>query len=127
MKISISGHHVEITEGIETIVNSKFQKVGAHYPDLMDLAVIVKVDRHEHSAEVSTQYQGVSVSATATDKDMYAAIQATAKKLEAALSKRKGTLLADRNDKPLGEVDDAVDDIPEESAEFLDEAANYSS
>jgi|GEM_PF-129667 len=128
MKISTSGHHVEITEGIETIVNSKFQKVGTHYPDLIDLAVIVKADRHEHSVEVSTQYQGASMSVTSTDKDMYAAIQSTAKKLEAALSKRKGALLADRNEKPIGEVDDTVanDDITEESAEFLDEAANYS-
>ncbi|MFT7373806.1 MAG: putative sigma-54 modulation protein [Oleiphilaceae bacterium] len=125
MKINLSGHHVEITEGIETIVNNKFQKVGSHYPDLMDLAVIVKVDRHEHSVEVSTQYQGTGMSATATDKDMYAAIQATAKKLEAALSKRKGSLLADRNEKPLGEVVESAD-IPDESAEFLDEAANYS-
>lgn len=127
MKISISGHHVEITEGIETIVNSKFQKVVTHYPDLIDLAVIIKVDRHEHSVEVSTQYQGASMSVTATDKDMYAAIQSTAKKLEAALSKRKGALLADRNHKPLGEVDDTLanDDMMEESAEFLDEAANY--
>jgi len=127
MKINLSGHHVEITEGIETIVKSKFQKVGTHYPDLMDLTVIVKVDRHEHSVEVSTQYQGASMSATATDKDMYAAIQSTAKKLEAALSKRKGSLLADRNDKPLGEVDNTVtnDNLTEESAEFLDEAANY--
>ncbi|MFT6123649.1 MAG: putative sigma-54 modulation protein [Oleiphilaceae bacterium] len=125
MKINLSGHHVEITEGIETIVQSKFQKVGSHYPDLMDLAVIIKVDRHEHSAEVSTHYQGASMSVTATDKDMYAAIQSTAKKLEAALSKRKGALLADRNEKPLGEpVENA--NITEESAEFLDEAANYS-
>lgn len=125
MKINLSGHHVEITEGIETIVNNKFQKVGSHYPDLMDLTVIVKVDRHEHSVEVSTHYQGAGMSATATDKDMYAAIQATAKKLEAALSKRKGSLLADRNEKPLGEAVESAN-IPDESAEFLDEAANYS-
>ena len=127
MKINISGHHVEITEGIETIVKSKFQKVGSHYPDLMELAVIVKVDRHEHSVEVSTHYQGASMSATATDKDMYAAIQSTAKKLEAALSKRKGSLLADRNEKPLGEItkNTSSDDFAEESGEFLDEASNY--
>jgi putative sigma-54 modulation protein len=125
MKINLSGHHVEITEGIETIVQNKFQKVGSHYPDLIDLSVIVKVDRHEHSVEVSTHYQGLNMSVTANDKDMYAAIQSTAKKLEAALSKRKGALLADRNEKPLGEpVENA--NIPEESAEFLDEAANYS-
>ena len=127
MKINISGHHVEITEGIEAIVKSKFQKVGTHYPDLMDLAVIVKVDRHQHSVEVSTPYHGVSVSVTATDKDMYAAIQSTAKKLEAALSKRKGSLLADRNEKLIAEVDTAVanDELIEESEEFLHEASNY--
>jgi len=128
MRINISGHHVEITEGIETTVKNKFQKISNHYPDLIDLSVIVKVDRHEQSVEVSTQYQGASLSVTATDKDMYTAIQATAKKLEAALSKRKGALTAHRNDKPIGEVAEesaTSDEVAEESAEFLDEAANY--
>ena len=123
MKISISGHHVDITEGIETAVHTKFEKIANHYPDLMDLSVIVKVDSHEQSVEVSTQYQGASLSVTATDKDMYAAIQSTAKKLEAALSKRKGALLSDRNSKPLGEVtasDNEADDL-----EDMDEAVNY--
>ena len=120
MRINISGHHVDITEGIETAVKSKFQKVGNHYPDLIELSVIVKVDNHEQSVEASTQYQGTALSATAKDKDMYTAIQASAKKLEAALSKRKGALLADRNSKPLGE---AENDSPEQEAE--DEAANF--
>jgi len=123
MKINISGHHVDITEGIETAVNSKFQKVGNHYPDLIDMSVIVKVDGHVQSVEVSTQYQGASISVTTTDKDMYAAIQSSAKKLEAALSKRKGALLADRNAKPLGEAEEASNDVDE--TEDFDEAVDY--
>jgi len=118
MRINISGHHVEITEGIETAVNNKFQKIGNHYPELKDISVIVKVDRHEQSVEASTHYQGADLSATACDKDMYTAIQLTAKKLEATLAKRKGALSANRNDKPLGEV-------IEDSAELIDEASDY--
>jgi putative sigma-54 modulation protein len=123
MKISISGHHVDITEGIETAVHTKFEKIANHYPDLMDLSVIVKVDSHEQSVEVSTQYQGASLSVTATDKDMYAAIQSTAKKLEAALSKRKGALLADRNAKPKSEPSEVASN--EDEAEDFDEAVDY--
>ena len=118
MRINISGHHVDITEGIENAVKSKFQKVGNHYPDLIELSVIVKVDNHVQSVEASTQYQGASLSVTASDKDMYTAIQASAKKLEAALSKRKGALRADRNSKPLGEAES-------DTTEEQDEALNY--
>jgi len=100
MKIQISGHHVAITDAINSSVESKFEKVSNHYPDLADLSVIIKVDKHEHSVEANTQFQGISISVTSTDaKDMYSAIQSAAKKLEASLSKRKGSLLAGRNDK----------------------------
>jgi ribosome-associated translation inhibitor RaiA len=34
MKINISGHHVEITEGIKQSVENKFSKVAKHYPIL---------------------------------------------------------------------------------------------
>ena len=120
MKINISGHHVEITEGITTAVENKFQKVGTHYPDINQLAVIVKVDKHIQSVEVSTQYQGASVSTTAADKDMYTAIQLAAKKLESALSKRKGALRADRSEKRS----DGIDNTGIESGDASNDSEN---
>ena len=39
MHIHLSGHHLDITDGIRNAVNSKFSKIGNHYPDINTLSV----------------------------------------------------------------------------------------
>lgn len=99
MKIIISGHHVEITEGISQSVESKFAKVAKHFPSLMTLDVIITVEPNEQKLEVSTTYEGATVSVNAADKELYAAIASAASKLESALSHRKGVLSAKQKKK----------------------------
>jgi putative sigma-54 modulation protein len=99
MKIIISGHHVEITEGISQSVENKFAKVAKHFPSLMTLDVIITVEPNEQKLEVSTTYEGASVSVNAADKELYAAIASAASKLESALSHRKGILSAKQKKK----------------------------
>ena len=99
MKIIISGHHVEITEGINQAVESKFSKVAKHFPSLMTLDVIITVETHQQKLEVSTTYEGAKVSVHAADKELYAAIASAASKLEAALKHRKGVLSAKQKQK----------------------------
>ncbi|WP_075185403.1 ribosome hibernation-promoting factor, HPF/YfiA family [Teredinibacter haidensis] len=100
MQINISGRHVEITEGIRESVNHKFTKVQSHFPQLDALSVILTVERHEQKVEAQTQYLGASVSVHASNEDLYAAIAGTAKKLEAALSHRKGSVKSNLHEKP---------------------------
>jgi putative sigma-54 modulation protein len=99
MKIIISGHHVEITEGINQSVENKFAKVAKHFPSLMTLDVIITVEPNQQKLEVSTTYEGATVSVHASDKELYAAIASAATKLEAALKHRKGVLLAKQKKK----------------------------
>lgn len=99
MKIIISGHHVEITEGINQAIENKFAKVAKHFPSLMTLDVIITVEPHQQKLEVSTTYEGATVSVTAADKELYAAIASAASKLEAALAHRKGVLSAKQKTK----------------------------
>ncbi|SEL54942.1 ribosomal subunit interface protein [Colwellia chukchiensis] len=97
MKINISGHHVEITEGINLAVENKFAKVAKHFPSLMTLDVIVTVEPNQQKIEATTSYEGATVSVNATDKELYAAIASAATKLEKALAHRKGVLSARKN------------------------------
>ena len=92
MKIEISGHHVEITEGIKQAIENKFAKVGKHYPSIMTLNAIINVEPNQQKLEISTSYEGANVSVNANHKELYSAIASAAKKLESALSHRKGTL-----------------------------------
>lgn len=90
MQINLSGHHVDITDGIREAVDTKFSKVGGHHPQLEEIAVTVTVDKNEQSVEAKSQYLGAPVVVQTSDKDMYAAIAAAAKKFDSALSHRKG-------------------------------------
>lgn len=100
MQINLSGHHVDITDGIRAAVQSKFSKVKTHHPSLDSLSVIVRVERNQQSVEATTQFLGATVSVEGTDTDLYVAIGEAAKKLGAALSHRKGATAAHRYDRP---------------------------
>ena len=94
MQINLSGHHVDITDGIREAVSTKFTKVGGHHPQLDEIAITVTVDKNEQSVEAKSQYLGVPVVVQSADKDMYAAIAAAARKFDSALTHRKGTTKA---------------------------------
>ena len=99
MHIELSGHHVEITDGIRENVNTKFAKIESHYPQLDTLSVTLTVERNVQSIEVNTQYLGASIAVKAEGQEMYAAIADSAKKLDAALSHRKGAQKSHRQPK----------------------------
>ncbi|MDG1731600.1 MAG: ribosome-associated translation inhibitor RaiA [Thalassotalea sp.] len=94
MKINISGHHVEVTDAIVDVINSKFEKIANHFPSLMTLEAILTVDKNAQKIEVVTNYENQKVAVSAADDDLYVAIASSVKKMEAALQHRKGVLKA---------------------------------
>lgn len=100
MQINLSGHHVDITDGIREAVQNKFSKIESHYPSLDALSIIVTVERNEQSVEAKTQFMGAPVAVQGANNDMYAAIAEAAKKLDAALAHRKGATGSHRHEKP---------------------------
>lgn len=103
MQINLSGHHVDITDGIREAVNTKFSKIESHFPSIDSLSIIATVERNEQSIEAQTHYLGAPVVVQGSNHDMYAAIADAAKKLDAALSHRKGATNNNRHDKPAVE------------------------
>ena len=99
MKIQISGHHVEITEGIKQAIESKFAKISKHYPSIMTLNSTITVEPHQQKFEVTTSYEGVNITVNASDKKLYSAIASASKKMQVALAKRKGVLTAKLNER----------------------------
>ncbi len=99
MKIKISGHHVEITEGIKQSIENKFAKISKHYPSIMTIDSTITVEPHLQKLEVTTLYEGEKVTVNASDKQLYVAIAKVTKKLQSALAHRKGILSAKLNDK----------------------------
>lgn len=100
MKLDLSGHHVEITQGLREAAHSKFATIQTHYPDLTNVSLILTVERHEHKVEANTNYKGAAVAVNASNDDMYAALASASSKLNAALAHRKGAHTAGRHKKP---------------------------
>ncbi|WP_068545465.1 ribosome hibernation-promoting factor, HPF/YfiA family [Thalassotalea crassostreae] len=99
MKISISGHQVEVTEAIIEATNNRFEKIANHFPSLMSLEVIMKVDKNTQKIEAVTNYENQKIAVSANDDDLYVAIGKSVKKMEAALQHRKGVLKANLHNK----------------------------
>lgn len=89
MQIEISGHHVEITEGIRTHVLDKFQRLERHSDKVMEVHVILTVEKHAQKAEATVHIQGANLFAEDSQEDLYVAIDHLADKLDKQLLKHK--------------------------------------
>ena len=99
MHIELSGHHVEITDGIRENINTRFSKIESHYPQISSLNITLTVERNIQRVEASTQFFGATVAVSAESQEMYAAIADAVKKLDSALSHRKGSQTSFRQNK----------------------------
>lgn len=99
MKITISGHHVDITEGIKSAIEKRLNKIATHYPSLLSMTATVTVEQHQQRIELKTHFENIDVVVHSSDKNLYAAIASVAKKMESALSHRKGIVSANKKEK----------------------------
>jgi len=116
MKINISGHHVDITDGIKEHLEEKFAKIATHFPTLISLDIIISKKHGDFDVEIRSNYEGTSVAAKGNNSVMYPAIANAAKKLDTVLKHRKGQLKAGLHEKPElieSETADEADEIEE--------------
>jgi len=89
MQISITGHHVEITPPLKQYVETKLSRLERHFERVIDVQVILDVEKLNHKAEATIHTRGKSLFADATAEDMYAAIDALTDKLDRQVRKHK--------------------------------------
>ncbi len=92
MQISVTGHHVDITDALRTYVDSKFDRLERHFDHVIDVHVILSVDKLAQKAEATIQLNGASVFADAVHEDMYAAIDGLVDKLDRQVKRHKEKL-----------------------------------
>jgi putative sigma-54 modulation protein len=96
MQLSLSGHHVHITDALRNYTNSKFGKIKRHFDKVIDVHVILTVEKLEQKAEATIQLNGTKVFAEDTQENMYAAIDTLVDKLDRQVVKHKEKLKAHR-------------------------------
>jgi len=89
MQMTISGHHLDITNPIRDYVTAKLSKLERHYEQINRTAVILSVDKLTQKAEATVHISGAELFANAEHEDLYAAIDALSDKLDRQLIKHK--------------------------------------
>ena len=92
MNLSVTGHHLEITQPIRDYLDSKLERLTRHFDHVIDVNVILSVERLQRKVEATVHVRGRDLFAESHDEDMYAAIDALADKLERRLRKHKEKL-----------------------------------
>ncbi|MDK2123182.1 ribosome hibernation-promoting factor, HPF/YfiA family [Parachitinimonas caeni] len=92
MNLTISGHHLEITPSIREYVMTKLERVTRHFDHVIDIGVILSVDKLQQRIEANVHLRGKDIHVEAVEADMYAAIDALADKLDRQVIKHKERL-----------------------------------
>ena len=61
MNLQISGHHLELTPAIREYVTAKLERVSRHFDNVIDVNVILSVEKLKQKAEVTVHLSGKDV------------------------------------------------------------------
>ncbi len=93
MQLSISGHHVEVTDALKGYTSEKLGKLERHFDHITNVHVVLSVEKQRQRAEATAHVSGAELFADADSDDMYAAIDALIDKLDRQLLKHKEKLV----------------------------------
>ncbi|MGI9304339.1 MAG: ribosome hibernation-promoting factor, HPF/YfiA family [Gammaproteobacteria bacterium] len=99
MQIEVTGHHVDITTALRQYVNGKLSRLERHFDDVINVHVILTVEKLRHKAEATMLVSRAKIFADAVEEDMYAAIDGLVDKLDRQVVKHKEKLKDHHRDK----------------------------
>jgi putative sigma-54 modulation protein len=97
MNLHLAGHHLEITPAIRGYVLAKLERITHHFDHVIDVNVILSVERLERRIEANVHLSGKDIFCESSADDMYAAIDALVDKLDRTIIKHKEKSLARRH------------------------------
>ena len=98
MNLNVTGHHLEITQPIRDYLASKLERLTRHFDHVIDVNVILSVERLQRKVEANVHVRGRDLFAVSQDEDMYAAIDSLIDKLDRQIVKHKEKLKSGRGD-----------------------------
>ena len=89
MHIDLTGHHMDVTPALKDYVTEKMSRLERHFDHVTNPHVVLSVEKLQHKAEATIQFNGNKVFADSIEADMYAAIDALVDKLDRQVKKHK--------------------------------------
>jgi len=96
MQISLTGHHIDLTDSLRAYVDQKFERLERHFDHVTNVHVILSVEKLAQKAEANMHVSGAEIFADSTHEDMYAAIDSLVDKLDRQLIKHKEKMQSKR-------------------------------
>jgi len=92
MQIDITGHHLKVTTALRNYVEKKFKRITKHFDHVINIHVVLTVEKLTHKAEASLQVRGNKIFANSNNEGMYAAVDSLVDKLDRQIVKHKEKL-----------------------------------
>jgi putative sigma-54 modulation protein len=103
MNLTISGHHLEVTPAIREHVKNKLERIVRHFDQVIDIAVILTVDKlrekeKRHKADINLHVSGKDIHVESLAHDLYAAIDTLIDKLDRQVIRHKDKIQDHQHD-----------------------------
>ena len=92
MQLNLSGHHLDITSSLREHTSDKLSKIKHHFDNVMNVNMILEVQKDVQKAEATIHIRGADLFAKAQSSDMYVSIDQLVNKLDSQLIKHKEKL-----------------------------------
>lgn len=89
MNLTISGHHLDITDSLRYFITEKMDRLERHSNDVQNIHVVLNVEKLRQKAEATVRLKGTKLFAYTSSADMYTAIDILTDKLDRQLIKHK--------------------------------------
>ena len=90
MNLNLTGHHLNITPAIREYVTSKLARLNRHFDQVIDVNVIMTVEKLKQKIEANVHVRGRDIFAECADQDdLYVAIDMLVDKLDRQIVKHK--------------------------------------
>ena len=96
MQLNISGHHLDITPALKQHTSEKLSKIKHHFEQVMNVNMILEVQKDVQTAEATIHMRGADLFAKAESNDMYASIDKVINKLDSQILRHKEKLHSHR-------------------------------
>ena len=92
--IVVTGRHIEVTEAIREFAHKKIEAIHIDYPRIVEARVVVDVQKDRHVAEIVLFCADhITIQASTTGTDLYAALDETVTKIMRRMRKHKTRLM----------------------------------
>lgn len=96
MQISVTGHHLDVTDSMRNYVEEKFARLERHFDHVTNVHVILSLEKVNKKAEATVHVAGADVFADSLNEDMYAAIDSLVDKLDRQVIRHKEKMKSHR-------------------------------